>query len=142
MDMDLIKRWNSVVTEKDTVYILGDFSWYNGEQTNHILEQLNGRKILIIGNHDERFLDDKKFNRNLFEEICIYKQVRYQKKVFVMFHYPIADHNGKYHNYIHLYGHIHDINRELEKQLGHLCHNVGAVRNNFTPVNLDKYIDI
>ena len=125
MDKDLIDKWNNVVKENDTIYILGDFSWYKGEQTNEILKQLNGRKTLIIGNHDE--------------EITIYKQLKYNKKVFVLFHYPIAEYNGKMNGYIHLYGHIHSMNLELERQLGKLCHNVGVDRNNYTPVNIEKY---
>lgn len=140
MNKDLIDRWNNVVKENDTIYILGDFSWYKGEQTNEILKQLNGRKILIIGNHDEIFLKDKKFDKTLFEEITIYKQVKYNKKVFVLFHYPIAEHNGKMNGYIHLYGHIHSMNLELEKELGELCHNVGVDRNDYTPVNIEEYI--
>ena len=27
MNSEMIKRWNSVVTKQDNVYILGDFSW-------------------------------------------------------------------------------------------------------------------
>ncbi len=140
MDKDLINKWNSVVKENDTIYILGDFSWHKGEQTNEILKQLNGNKILIIGNHDEIFLKDKKFDKTLFEEITIYKQIKYNKKVFVLFHYPIAEHNGKMNGYIHLYGHIHSMNLELEKELGELCHNVGVDRNDYTPVNIEEYI--
>ncbi|MCI8273292.1 MAG: hydrolase [Clostridia bacterium] len=140
MDKDLISKWNSVVKENDTVYILGDFSWYKGEQTNEILKQLNGRKTLIVGNHDEIFLKDKKFDKSLFEEIIMYKQVKHNKKVFVLFHYPIAEYNGKMNGYIHLYGHIHSMNLELEKELGELCHNVGVDRNNYTPVNIERYI--
>lgn len=115
MDNDLIEKWNGTVKQKDLVYILGDFSWYKGEKTNEILERLSGKKILVIGNHDEVFLKDKKFNKELFEEICYYKQLKHNKKVYVMFHYPIAEHNGKAHGYIHLYGHIHSTNLDLEK---------------------------
>lgn len=139
MDKKLIENWNDIVKEKDLVYILGDFSWYNGENTNKILKKLNGRKILIVGNHDERFLKDKKFDKTLFDEICEYKQIKYNKKVYVLFHYPIAEHNGKMHGYIHLYGHIHSTNLQLEHELGVLCHNVGVDRNNYRPVNIRKY---
>lgn len=139
MDTDLIERWNDTVKQKDLVYILGDFSWYRGEKTNKILKQLNGRKVLVVGNHDEVFLKDKKFNKELFEEICYYKQIKYNKKVYVMFHYPIAEHNGKTHGYIHLYGHIHSTNLDLEEELGELCYNVGIDRNNYKPVNIKQF---
>ena len=139
MDRELIKNWNDTVKTDDIVYILGDFSWYKGEKTNEILKQLNGKKVLIIGNHDSNFLKNKKFDRTLFEEICDYKQLKHNGKVYIMFHYPIAEHNGKMNGYIHLYGHIHSMNIELERQLGKLCHNVGVDRNNYKPVNIKKY---
>lgn len=141
MDKDLINKWNETVQQNDLVYILGDFSWYTGEKTNEILKQLNGKKVLIIGNHDERFLKDKKFDKTLFEEICYYKQIKHNKQVYVLFHYPIADHNGKMHNYIHLYGHIHSTNIKLENELGKLCYNVGVDRNGYKPVDIEKLIN-
>ena len=52
MDEALIRNWNAKVTEKDTVYVLGDISWYNDETTATIFNSLKGHKILIKGNHD------------------------------------------------------------------------------------------
>ncbi len=138
MDSDLIKRWNEVVKPKDTIYVLGDFSWYDGENTNKILQQLNGKKYLIIGNHDERFLEDKKFDKSLFEEICNYKEIKHNKQKYILFHYPIAEHKGKQKGYFHLYGHIHSSNLELEKYLGASCFNVGVDRNDYRPVNIEN----
>lgn len=51
----MIKQWNSVVAKSDTVYVIGDFSFGNVADTRTILCRLNGMKILIRGNHDERF---------------------------------------------------------------------------------------
>lgn len=49
-------NWQSVVGEKDTVVIPGDFSWATYiEQSKRdfdFLESLNGRKIILKGNHD------------------------------------------------------------------------------------------
>ena len=52
MDADLIRRWNNAVKPTDTVYHLGDFSWLKPAEESEILQQLNGTKILIRGNHD------------------------------------------------------------------------------------------
>lgn len=52
MDRSLIDNWNSVVSKEDTVYVVGDFSFYNKAKTKAIVEQLNGTKVLILGNHD------------------------------------------------------------------------------------------
>lgn len=36
MDKVLIDNWNSVVSDDDTIYILGDISWHNEEKTVQI----------------------------------------------------------------------------------------------------------
>ena len=130
MDKAIIDLWNETINDEDLIYILGDFSWYKGEKTNEILKTLKGNKILIIGNHDENFLKDKKFNRNLFKEICYYKELKINKTKIILFHYPIIDWNGKNNGSIHLYGHVHTmINKDTEYmnnlQKEYNCFNVG-----------------
>lgn len=53
MDEFIIAEWNKRAAPDDEVYIDGDFSWYGVEKTNEILSRLNGKKILIRGNHDK-----------------------------------------------------------------------------------------
>jgi len=55
MTRDIIKRHNSVVTEDDTVYHVGDFAFAGPDRASyveHLLRRLNGTHILILGNHD------------------------------------------------------------------------------------------
>ncbi len=52
MDKVMIQRWNSRVQKDDNVYIVGDFAYRNKQPEEWYLEQLNGHKYLIIGNHD------------------------------------------------------------------------------------------
>lgn len=47
----LIKEWNKVVNKKDLTYILGDVTMEKNEHY-YLLDQLNGRKIVVMGNHD------------------------------------------------------------------------------------------
>ena len=53
MDNDLINKWNSVVTDKDEVYIIGDFAFRNCKSVKTYADKLKGKKILILGNHDK-----------------------------------------------------------------------------------------
>ena len=46
----LIERHNSVVKPNDIVYFLGDFAF--GRHNIQIAEKFNGKKRLILGNHD------------------------------------------------------------------------------------------
>lgn len=104
MDAELIKNWNSVVTNNDTVFILGDFSWYKEEKTLQILDMLNGKKVLIKGNHDRV---SPKIARK-FEKICDYLEVRDSGYKVVLSHYPMPFWNGQFRGAIHLYGHVHN----------------------------------
>ena len=52
MANEIVRRWNSAVSNHDDVYILGDFAWKNPAGLE-VLQQLTGRKYLILGNHDK-----------------------------------------------------------------------------------------
>lgn len=52
-DYFLIQRWNERVSSEDTVYHLGDFCFKkNGMGAKFYLSQLNGKIIVVRGNHD------------------------------------------------------------------------------------------
>jgi len=61
MNEQLIRKWNDVVKEDDDVYHLGDFSL--SAKALHVVRQLNGRKILIPGNHDLCFPAHKGYEK-------------------------------------------------------------------------------
>lgn len=52
----LMKNWNSVVSDEDTVVIPGDISWAmdirDSLEDFRFLDSLNGTKIILKGNHD------------------------------------------------------------------------------------------
>ena len=50
MDELMIENWNSVVGEKDRIYMMGDFCI--NRRYISTAEKLNGRKVLLKGNHD------------------------------------------------------------------------------------------
>ena len=56
MDRVCIQNWNCRVGSDDDIYILGDFSMRGPHYALEILKQLNGRKHLVRGNHDQ-FVD-------------------------------------------------------------------------------------
>jgi calcineurin-like phosphoesterase family protein len=59
MNKAIVKEWNRTVSNKDTVYILGDFS-LSPKVALEYFPKLNGRKILVSGNHDATFIAHKK----------------------------------------------------------------------------------
>lgn len=50
-DNYLISQWNKTVRKKDIVYILGDVTMET-DKHYYKLDQLNGRKKVVLGNHD------------------------------------------------------------------------------------------
>ena len=56
MNVELIRRWNAVVADEDTVFFLGDFAFERKGLPcfDELLARLNGTLILIAGNHDKK----------------------------------------------------------------------------------------
>lgn len=75
----LEKNWNNIVTVSDTVVIAGDISWaMNFDELVadfDFLNKLNGRKIIVKGNHDYWWNTATKMNKfiesNKFDSIKI-----------------------------------------------------------------------
>lgn len=55
MNMELVRRWNSVVMPDDKVYVLGDLAMGKLSASLAIASTLSGRKYLVPGNHDRCF---------------------------------------------------------------------------------------
>ena len=139
-----------------------------GKATNVIVEQLNGRLILLEGNHD-RFLGDKQFDRSRFEWIGPYLELQDHKRKLVLCHYPILCYNGQYRKMrdgsdrtFMLYGHVHNTCDELlihqfqtitrntlrplrgQEEPGHIpCHmiNCFCMFSDYTPLTLEEWIE-
>ena len=54
MNETMIARWNERVQRCDTVFHLGDFGFGSREGLAEIRRRLNGRIMLVIGNHDRK----------------------------------------------------------------------------------------
>ena len=144
-DEALIRRWNFTVKKYDTVYIIGDFSFATSDETKKILGQLNGKKHLIIGNHDGscRGLD------NYFESVSHIKEVTFKKTVFpfleenmhcVMCHFPLLAWNRRMHGAIMVHGHCHGSLDGINEQSEELRVDVGfdAKLGNYGLVSLEQ----
>ena len=114
MNEYMLRQWNRKVRKNDEVVILGDLSWGKAEETNELLERLNGRLYLIQGNHD-RFLKNKDYNAGRFVWINPYEELQDNKRKVILCHYPIMCYNGQYRvdengnpKVYMLYGHVHD----------------------------------
>jgi len=140
MTIGLIKNWNEVVKPNDEVYILGDFAFQNSYMTpfliTDVLSRLNGKKHLIIGNHDT-WISKQSFNPRYFEEMVYYKELKINGQFIILSHYPIEDWNGKYYGSIHLHGHTHkpDSRPEINR------YSVGCMLYDYKPITLNYLLE-
>lgn len=108
----MFRNWNSVVTDNDYVFHLGDFSAGVGsvengyEKLKKIAQNLNGKKILIRGNHDH-YSNDKYIDDLGFESVHDY--VKYEN--LFLCHYPliIDEYTKEYSKII-----IEELNKKFE----------------------------
>ena len=136
MEEKLIKNWNKKVTNEDTVYVLGDFCFKTSKQDAiRILKQLNGKKILIKGNHD-KYAGQRDFDE-CFEKVCDYLQITEDKQQIILSHYPIIDYAGMYYGAKMIYGHIHN---HYVPHKNMYCVSVECI--NYEPVTVDEIIEI
>jgi calcineurin-like phosphoesterase family protein len=52
MNQSLVEGWNDAVGTDDTVWVLGDVALGRISETLAMISDLNGRKLLVAGNHD------------------------------------------------------------------------------------------
>lgn len=110
VDERMVELWNGFVDRRDLVYILGDLSWHDAQKTATLVGRLNGRKVLVLGNHDDKIV---KFQEvaGLFESVVPYAEISVPNnlgKVAVLSHYPIPFYNKVHYGSAHLYGHVHN----------------------------------
>ncbi len=170
MNEYMIRQWNSRVRRNDEVVILGDFCISTkGDEINAILERLNGRKGLIVGNHD-KYLKSRSFDEKLFKWVEPYKEINDNKRKVILSHYPIMCYNGQYRRneeglpktYM-LYGHVHNTYDEYlindfvhqtrqhqrtlmnSEEMAHIpCQmiNCFCMFSDYIPLTLDEWIEV
>lgn len=114
MNTSLVEQCNALIAPDDTLYILGDIIMGNVVRGLDHLEQMNGQKILIIGNHDRANLKNERFV-NCFKEIHEYLMIKVDKTKVVLFHYPIFEWDAMHYGSVHLHGHTHQNLTGLEE---------------------------
>ncbi len=143
MNEALIKKWNAVVGPGDTVYLLGDFSMGPKENV-FIRKRLNGKVILVKGNHDKK---DALLKEAGFDEIHRRLEIELDGYKLYLAHIPIHLDEGvrwypadlkvnppEYYDYF-LCGHVHEKWKRQGKTI-----NVGVDVSNFTPLTLAQLL--
>ena len=141
-DEFLIEQWNKKVTKKDEIYILGDLSFRSPHPIEHYLSRMNGRKHLIIGNHDGYWMHHVADLSEHFESVEHLKIIKFEKKRITLCHYPMLEWPGS--RYVEsgssflIHGHIHgDTHSPAYRHIRYFqphALNAGVDVNHFQPV--------
>jgi calcineurin-like phosphoesterase family protein len=129
MNEALVKLWNRQVRADDVVYLLGDFCMGQVEESLKFASRLQGRKYLILGNHDRphpcfsktpekaAYWTAKYFAAG-FESLLLRETAHIEGQEYLLCHFPYSgDHTEKvrYQEYRPsdegkrlIHGHVHD----------------------------------
>lgn len=155
----LINNYNARVKESDVCYFLGDMGMGKKEVLRKVIRELNGTKVLILGNHDGNTYSmyDQGF------DVVLNNATFYMgEKRISMSHCPLpgiqreaperglkeGEHwHGERKNQrftcrdltvdYHLHGHVHKP-RDAEDRFTDRQYDVGVPANNFCPVSLSE----
>lgn len=131
MNATLIKRFNERVKPDDLTFFVGDFCFRSGnncEKAPFWLNQLNGQKIMIRGNHD---------NNNSTKTIIDCLHLTFANQRINVCHKP--EHaNPEFP--VNLVGHVHGAWKIKELSGTSIMLNVGVDVNKYYPITLDEAI--
>jgi len=127
-DVAIINNWNKVVKKEHYVYVLGDVCFYPKDKTRDIITKLNGRKILIMGNHDKGH--SIKYWQDVGFEVVSKYPMCMENNIWISHEPMYLDNNTVYRN---IYGHVHSKGVQNDKQY---CVSVEMI--NYTPIRMDK----
>lgn len=125
MNEYIINKWNSVVSKKDIVYHHGDFAFnMTQEQAFDLVKRLNGKIILIQGNHDRKGIGW--FKSCGFYEVS--KEIIYKDR-YILSHRP-KQIDKIPEGFINIHGHVHNHGEDM----GNKYMNVSCEVIEYTPI--------
>lgn len=129
-DETMVSNWNEVVKEKDRVYHLGDFCM--SRRYLSVLERLNGRIAIVLGNHDIWGLKDWNKYPNV-DKLLGYRM--FPQHGIVCSHIPVSIRQleGRFKYNVH--GHLHHNTMDDPR---YVC--VCVEHTNYTPVSFDEVL--
>ena len=125
MNDTIIENWNKVVGKNDIVFHLGDFCFCGSDKFKELIEKLNGRIYLILGNHDWKII--KNWHASKFEGVYQQLVIKVNGKKIYLNHFPFLCYAGTYYRFEdavwQLFGHVHssDQNKNVFFEMACKC---------------------
>lgn len=144
MNKCMIDNWNSVVGKDDTIFHLGDFSFGGQKTTQIILEQLNGKKFICLGDHD-KVIYTKCHNHFEAVEDMIFLTIKNQNKLYEIFmmHWLCKIWPKSHYGSWHFHGHSHSGMDQYAQKEGKILDvgvdNISKYKSNFYgPISFEE----
>lgn len=149
MNEALIANWNRVVPKDGIVVHCGDFTLIREENLKDyekIANKLNGRILLIRGNHDRVPLTIENNPESKFIAIVDMAKIKVEGITIMATHYPLLAYPAKYSVFGHIHtmndGTVHGTDGPVTKKLNKTQYDVGVDQNNYTPISYWQLCDI
>jgi calcineurin-like phosphoesterase family protein len=127
MNETMVDNWNRVVKPQDKIYHLGDVFFGAKEDFTKVWSRLNGKKRLIVGNHDDvKYLSQG----NFFQKVYMWRI--FKEFGVTLTHVPIHQSSLR-HSVVNIHGHIHT---KKSPDGPYKC--VCVEQTGYTPVNLEE----
>ena len=131
MNERMIDNWNKIVTPQDKIYHLGDVYFGSQEGARNILSRLNGKKRLIVGNHDCIYGKGNPLQQ-YFQKIYMWRL--FKEFNMCLTHVPIHPDSFRKVEY-NVHGHIHE-----KDSPGNQYINVCVEKTKYKPVPIEEVI--
>jgi calcineurin-like phosphoesterase family protein len=146
MNEALVTRWNEKVPKDGIIFHLGDVSLTAIPKVlNDLLHRLNGKKYLVVGNHEKDVLGKdyiKQYWEGIYDIAEIYvkdEEISYKEQHIVMCHYPMLTWNASHRNSWQLFGHVHGgLSNKGEIKHSPSQMDVGVDCHNFYPISYQQ----
>ena len=144
MNEKIFNNWNSIVTDEDDIYHLGDVMLNDDTQGMMYLENLKGKIHIIRGNHDTDTRVEKYKQLNNVVEITYATIIKYGKTHLYLCHYPTLtanyDDDKPWHkNLVNLFGHTHQ--QENFYNNNPYMYHVGVDSHNGKPIEIEEILE-
>jgi calcineurin-like phosphoesterase family protein len=159
MNQKLVNAYNATVPENGVCYFLGDMGLCSVDSMKKYIDQLNGTKILILGNHDKG--PTSMYNIG-FDAVMYEASLVIAREMVTMTHCPLRgvfrentegmrgtqegeNWHGEFRHQkfsipnrgqFHLHGHIHSPNRGKSSKILGKQFDVGVTANKYRPVSI------
>lgn len=142
---EIVRRHNSLVSDEDEVYVLGDLMLNDNEKGLKYIKRMKGNLHIILGNHDTGTRIQLYRGLPQVKMVAYATIIKYRKAHFYLSHYPTLtanyDDDKPWHkNLISIHGHTHQTMNFMDENNPYMYH-VGLDSHNCYPIEINDVME-